>query len=44
MPVKLSTTRNKIDLIDNTENRFLVQQYHTFMIKFNFALLFIVFD
>ena len=31
MPVKLSSTLNKIDLVENTENRFLVKQYHKFM-------------
>jgi hypothetical protein len=31
MPVKLSTTLHKIDQIVNTENRFLVKQYHIFM-------------
>jgi hypothetical protein len=31
MPVKLSTTLEKIDKIENSQNRFLVQQYHKFM-------------
>jgi hypothetical protein len=31
MPVKLSTTLEKIDKIENTQNRFLVKQYHKFM-------------
>lgn len=31
MPVKLSTTLEKIDRIENNQNRFLVKQYHKFM-------------
>jgi hypothetical protein len=31
MPVKLSTTLNKIEKIENVQNRFLVKQYHKFM-------------
>jgi hypothetical protein len=31
MPVKLSTTLNKIDKIENIQNRFLVKQYNKFM-------------
>lgn len=31
MPVKLSTTLDKIDKIENLQNRFLVKQYHKFM-------------
>ena len=31
MPVKLSTTLDKIDKIENIQNRFLVKQYHKFM-------------
>ena len=31
MPVKLSTTLEKLDKIENAENRFLVKQYHKFM-------------
>ena len=31
MPVKLSTTVDKIDKIENVQNRFLVKQYHKFM-------------
>ena len=31
MPVKLSTTLDKIDKIENVQNRFLVKQYHKFM-------------
>ncbi len=31
MPVKLSSTLNKIDNIENVQNRFLVKQYHKFM-------------
>ena len=31
MPVKLSTTLRKVDLIKNKDNRFLVKQYHEFM-------------
>ena len=31
MPVKLSTTLDKIDKIENVQNRFLVKQYHNFM-------------
>ena len=31
MPVKLSTTLEKIDKIENIQNRFLVKQYHKFM-------------
>lgn len=31
MPVKLSTTLAKIDKVENTQNRFLVKQYHKFM-------------
>ena len=31
MPVKLSTTLDKIDKIKNVQNRFLVKQYHKFM-------------
>lgn len=30
MPVKLSTTLDKIDKIENNQNRFLVKQYHEF--------------
>jgi hypothetical protein len=31
MPVKLATTLDKIDKIENVQNRFLVKQYHKFM-------------
>ena len=31
MPVKLSTTLEKIDRIENAQNRFLVKEYHKFM-------------
>ena len=31
MPVKLSTTLDKIDKIENVQNRFLVKQYYKFM-------------
>ena len=31
MPVILSTTVEKIDKIENAQNRFLVKQYHKFM-------------
>ncbi|HET7643109.1 MAG TPA: hypothetical protein VFK40_06350 [Nitrososphaeraceae archaeon] len=31
MPVKLSTTINKIDKIENVQNRFLIKHYHKFM-------------
>ena len=31
MPVKLSTTLDKIDKIENIQNRFLVKQYNKFM-------------
>ena len=33
MPVKLSTTLEKIDIIENIQNCFLVKQYHKFMIS-----------
>ena len=31
MPIKLSTTLEQIDNIENVQNRILVKQYHKFM-------------
>ena len=31
MPVKLFTTLNKIEKIENVQNRFIIKQYHKFM-------------